>query len=90
MQLLCIHRQAIVLVKTQGENEMYDLEIAKMIASKVDSKEQNEIEAMIEIACEMNDLDFNSMYKAVSNMYAKHYMKRTAKTDYIQSEADAR
>ena len=69
---------------------MYDLEIAKMIAAKVDSKEQNEIEAMIEISCEMNNLDFSSMYKAVSNMYAKHYMKRTVNTDYITSEADAR
>ena len=69
---------------------MYDLEIAKMIAAKVDSKEQNEIEAMIEIACEMNDLDFNSMYKAVSNMYAKHYMNRSQNKDYIPSEADAR
>ena len=68
---------------------MYDLEIAKMIAAKVDSKEQNEIEAMIEIACEMNNLDFNSMYRVVSNMYAKHYMAKS-KAQYIPHTADAR
>jgi hypothetical protein len=63
-----------------------------MIANKIDSKRQEEIEAMMEITCEIHGIEMSWMLPVVSNLYAAISKINTVghKVSSQYSEAEAR
>ncbi len=50
---------------------MTNLEIAQVVANKIDTHTQKEVEAMMRIVAEVNDIDMSWLLPVVSNLYAK-------------------
>ena len=50
---------------------MTSLEIAQKIADKIETHTQEEIDAMMEIVCDVNGIDQGWLFRVVSNLYMK-------------------
>ena len=50
---------------------MTNLEIAQKIADKINGQSQEEIDAMMDIACETHSIDQGWLFRAVSNLHMK-------------------
>lgn len=71
---------------------MTNLEIAQMIANEIDTKSQEQIEAMMEIVCKIHSIDMSWLFPVVGNLYAKMSNSKTVghKVSSEYSEAEAR
>jgi hypothetical protein len=50
---------------------MTNMEIAQAIAEKIETHTQVQIEAMMNIVCEVNKIEMSWLFPVVSNLYAK-------------------
>lgn len=71
---------------------MTNLEIAQLIANKIDSHSQEEIEAMMDITSETHGISMSWLLPVVSNLYAKMNKANTVshKVSIQYSESEAR
>ena len=71
---------------------MANLEIAQMIANEIDTKSQEQIEAMMEIVCKIHNIDMSWLLPVVGNLYAAMSKSKTVaqKVSSEYSEAEAR
>lgn len=78
--------------KQNRVRKMTNLEIAQMIANEIDTKSQEQIEAMMEIVCKIHKIDMSWLFPVVGNLYAKMSSTKTVghKVSSEYSEAEAR
>ena len=71
---------------------MTNLEIAQMIANEIETKSQEQIEAMMEIVCKIHAIEMSWLMPVVGNLYAKMSKSKTVwhKVSSEYSEAEAR
>lgn len=71
---------------------MNSLEMAQMIANEIDTKSQEQIEAMMEIVCKIHSIERSWLSPVVGNLYAKMRKSKTVghKVSSEYSEAEAR
>jgi len=67
---------------------MTNLEIAQKIADKIDAHSQEEIDAMMDIVCEVNGIDRGWMFRAVSNLYMRSESYKPAAICNTQSYSE--
>ena len=78
--------------KQNRVRKMTNLEIAQMIANEIDTKSQEQIDAMLEIVCKIHSIDMSWLFPVVGNLYAKMSKSKTVghKVSSEYSEAEAR
>ena len=78
--------------KQNRVRKMTNLEIAQMIANEIDTKSQEQIDAMMEIVCKIHKIDMSWLLPVVGNLYAKISKSKTVghKVSSEYSEAEAR
>ena len=69
---------------------MENLELAQLIANKIDSKTQEEIENMMDVVCDLHNIDRGWMFRVVGNLYGKIRKVENIKVCDQYSEPDAR
>ena len=69
---------------------MTNLEMAQKIANKIETSTQEEINAMIDIVCDINEIDTGWMHRAVSNLYMSSESFAFAKVENNNQEIDPR
>jgi hypothetical protein len=71
---------------------MTNLEIAQIIANKIDSKSQEQIQAMMEIVCDTHNIEMSWLFPVVGNLYAQSSKINTVghKVSSQYSEVEAR
>lgn len=68
---------------------MTNLEIAQKIADKIETSTQEEIDAMMEIVCDIHDIDAGWLFRVVGNLYMASEAYKPFSVNNSQSYAES-